>query len=322
NQASRPDSFSSARGGTIAFTGHRLVNIRVFQASTPQCTKGGTCQGTAAGPAGYIRRYNFVYQQGEFGKSLLQKIRVCFADDQLFSDNGNGTPTEFYHHTFAYSTMGEEGTIETPNASFEKPQAWPTTARNTNLISNGFSSTTSNTVNGTEAVGAGPIGCDLFHVVVGGSVSSAIPVSLPSYFPTMNDDRTQRGFVDVNGDGLPDLVDAGGDDSPTVLLNGGNVTLNSPLGFPSFVPWTGAQSFAPPGGLAGHSTRSSLSFQTGAHELFETARATFEEVWSSESTDEVLADIDGDGFVDFLTPGKALMNRPGAGFTDQASWTM
>ena len=314
--AARPDQLSSARGGSIAFTGHRLVNIRVFQASTAACVKGGTCEG-------YVRRYNFVYQQGEFAKSLLQRIRVCFADDQLFSDTGGGTPTEFYHHTFSYSTLTDPAptpgaptppTLGTTNASFGATNVW----KGATLENAGFSNIESDTVNGTALIGAGPVACEAIgHIVGGGSTSLSIPLPLPSYFPTTNEDKTGRAFVDLNGDGLPDLVDVGQTNQIAALGQPSGVFINnfsnhpnSTVGSQSFVDahtaFPNLNLFPPNSGLLGHAKLSSHSFQFGAHFAFEIGHLSREEVWSSQSTDSLLADIDGDGFVDSGDPRRRL----------------
>lgn len=336
--AARPDPFSSARGGSIAFTGHRLVNIRVFQASTPACTAGGgLCQG-------YVRRYNFVYQQGEFAKSLLQSIRVCFADDQFFNDTPGGSPTEFYHHSFSYSTLNDPSpapgattppTLGTTSSSFGSTDVW----QGAGLKNNGFSNIESDTINGTGLIGAGPVACEAIgHIVGGGSTSLSIPIPLPSYFPTKNEDKIGRAFVDLNGDGLPDMVDVGQTNQILDLGQPSGVAINNFSNHPSSNNGTksfvSAQSafpslpnlnlFPPNSGLLGHSTRNSHSFQFGAHFAFEIGHLSWEEVWNSDSTDSLLADIDGDGFVDLVTSNGVLMNRQGTGFgtKEQDSWGM
>ena len=347
----RPDSFSSARGGTLAFTGHRLVNIRVFQASQPKCTSG--CTNTQ-----YIRRYNFQYHQGEFGKTLLSEIRVCQAEDFIPIDspgpNGSAPPAELYHHTLTYSTLPDPepspGT-QPPlgdlmrETSFSGTTTWSTPNGSSNVDNFGFSDVESDTVNGTGLIGAGPGLCEeIGHVVGGGSTSLSIPVPLPSYFPTKNEDKVGRAFVDLNGDGLPDIVDVGQTNvsifptdgsNPAFFINNHNNFNNSNNGSTSFVSAPNAfpslpnLSLFPPtnafnNGILGHSGRTSHSFQFGAHFAFEIGHVTWEEVFDSESTDQLLADIDGDGFVDLVSSGGVLMNRQGTGFAtnEQDSWGM
>ena len=291
--AARPDPSSSARGGTIALMGRRLVNIRIFHASTPNC-------GPNSCPD-YIRRYNFVYETGEFGKSLPSQIRVCINEDG-FHDSGQ-PPSEFYHHSFTYSTLPL-------NASTGRPGFGAT--ENWGSVSNGgpgFSNEVSGNLSGTLMGGWGPGGCALFHGIVGASASVDLPIPAPAGFPTNNDSTTVRGFTDVNGDGLPDFVGQGG-----TFLNGADVALgaSSPTSFVSAPSFTGTAD-------VGHANSFSVSLQAGAHELYEAAHQTVEHVWASSHDDRTLADIDGDGFVDYLTPDSFVLNK-GKGFSGGATW--
>ena len=252
---------------------------------------------------------------------------------------GGLPPTEFYHHTFSYSTLTDPAptpgattppALGTTNASFGATDVW----QGAGLQSAGFSNIESDTVNGTALIGAGPIACEAIgHLVGGGSTSLSIPVPLPSYFPTNNEDKIGRAFVDLNGDGLPDLVDVGQTNqlldlgqSNGLFINNFSNHPNSNSGSQSFVDaqtaFPSLNLFPPNNGLLGHSSLNSNSFQFGAHFAFEIGHLSREEVWSSESTDTLLADIDGDGFVDLVTPGGVLMNRQGTGFAtnEQDSW--
>jgi RHS repeat-associated protein len=273
--APRPDQFSSARGGTLTFMRHRLVNIRVYEAS-----KSGT---------DYIRRYNFVYGTGAFGKSLLTAIRVCIGEDVLNPDQP-GNPVEFYRHTFSYVTLPNFPLRNVPG--FGQPRVWG----DVGSADGGFSNTQSDSLNGTSFAGWGPGGCAAFHGVVGGSFSPDSPVPLPSFIPHTNEDTTARGFVDVNGDGLPDFVTGG-----STFLNNASTIFTANPG-PLFVLASG---FQPPPGSVGHASHSMVSLQAGAHFLAETSRLGLERDWSSNNTDTLLTDINGDGFVDWVSTGGA-----------------
>jgi RHS repeat-associated protein len=273
--APRPDQFSSARAGTLTFMRHRLVNIRVYEAS-----KSGT---------DYIRRYNFVYGTGAFGKSLLTAIRVCIGEDVLNPDQP-GNPVEFYRHTFSYVTLPNFPLRNVPG--FGQPRVWG----DVGSADGGFSNTQSDSVNGTSFVGWGPGGCEAFHGVVGGSFSPDSPVPLPSFIPHTNEDTTARGFVDVNGDGLPDFLNGG-----STFLNNASTIFTANPG-PLFLP---APGFQQPPGAVGHASRSTVSLQAGAHFLAETSRLGLERDWSSNNSDTLLTDINGDGFVDWVSTGGA-----------------
>lgn len=302
DKAARPDPYSNARGGTIALMGRRLVNIRVFRASTPSCTANNCPE--------YIRRYNFVYETGEFGKSLLSQIRVCINEDG-FHDSGQ-PPAEFYHHTFTYSKLPTNPSTGRPG--FGATQTWGS-------VSNGgpgFANEISGNLDGTLMGGWGPGGCALFHGIVGVSSSLDLPIPSPAFLATKlitgvsppdNDATTVRGFVDVNGDGLPDFVGLGG-----TFLNGGDAALGATAPN-SFV----SKTFTAPPAIQ-HANNFSISLQAGAHELYETAHQTVEHVWASSHDDQILADIDGDGFVDYLSPNSFILND-GTGFKASRTWS-
>jgi RHS repeat-associated protein len=306
----RPDPFSNARGGTIALTGHRLVNIRLFQGTS------------STSPFDAFRRYNFRYKTGEFDKTLLDAIAVVHGETVLFTDTADVATFEFYRHTFNYSSMNAAETPQTAGASFETPQIWGQVDSN-----QGMSATSSESLNGTAMIGAGPIGCELFHVVAGGAASLDLPIPIPDRFPHDNQDRTIGEFVDVNGDGLPDFIGKGAnfqgggisEGSSHVFLNGGNILIGS-SNPQSFVD---TSSVALPSSPLQHGSDFSVSVTFGAHELFETAHQSFEETWASNTEDKVLADIDGDGFVDLLSNNGSFILNHGQGFSSSASsWAM
>ena len=181
DHAPRLDPFSSARGGTIALTAHRLIDVFVFRA------------GQESNASHAIRRYNLLYTTGDFQKSLVSDIRVLVPtpNDEF------GNFSEFYRHSFAYSSM-KKATSGRP--SFEAPS----TSGQVN-DSQGMGSTSSESLSGTAQIGAGPGGCALFHVAAGGSTTIDLPIPVPDQFPHDNQDRGLGDFVDINGDGLAGL---------------------------------------------------------------------------------------------------------------------
>src|SRR6185369_3238383 len=108
--------------------------------------------------------------------------------------------------------------------------------------------------------------------------------------------------------------------SNAVFLNGGNAVLNSG-GQQTFLTGNG---FSLPSDPLGHGSNSSLSVMAGAHELFEAAHQSVEHTWASNSQDRTLADVDGDGFVDYLVSNGAFSLNHGAGFVAPSgpNWTL
>jgi RHS repeat-associated protein len=310
----RPDPFSNARGGIIALTAHRLVNIRVFDLSL---TTNPTFNTT---PKNAIRRYNFIYETGDFGKSRIRQLRVAKGENTNDPDTG-GNYEEFYHYTFGYSTHSNPSGL-----AFEAPTVWGNVDAN-----QGASSTSGESLNGSFMVGAGPGGCELFHVAAGGSTTLDIPLPIPDTFPHDNQDRTIGEFVDINGDGLPDFIGKGAnfqsggivEGSPAVWLNGGNALLNNGTPAQNFVSATGAISLPSSPDWLGHSSNFALTFSAGAHELAESAHLSGDHTWASSSQDVTLSDIDGDGFVDLLTTDRGFLLNHGSGFPSSggASWS-
>src|SRR4029077_8946098 len=101
----RRDTFTNARGGTIEVTDVRLARIQGYQ--DPDIGNAN------------IRRYDFLYTQGSFDKSLLSAIVVA-QGGATDADNPNGG--EFYRHTFNYFKVVKDQT--TGHVAFDAPIAW------------------------------------------------------------------------------------------------------------------------------------------------------------------------------------------------------
>ena len=202
-KAKRRDIFTNARGGTLEVVTRRLARIQVYE--NPK--------------VGFdnIRRYDFPYFFGDFGKVLLKEILVAQGEPTTFEATGN----DFYRHTFEYMNLNAN--------TFDAPVEWTGSVPN----NAGLSRAESATMNGTAMAGWGPGGCGAFHGVTGGSTSLSLPIPLPDSIPNRNDDVAYRGLIDVNGDGLPDLVGDTG-----VLLNRGDASYSG-------VPRTSWRAFLP-----------------------------------------------------------------------------
>jgi len=158
---SRQDIFSSGRPGFKTYTRLRLDHIDVLAGSET------------------VRRYQFLYKTGDFGKSLLEHIVV-------FGENG---ANEFHRHSFEYFEMPKQGSdID----GFGPETAWGGTLNSKRGLTRqeGYSG-------GANAwLGVGPGDCSW-------NIGAGVGFSLGK-------DTTRTLFLDVNGDGLPDrLRDSG-----------------------------------------------------------------------------------------------------------------
>src|SRR5262249_22339637 len=64
-------------------------------------------------PPSTVRKYNYKYTTGEFGKTLLQAVPV--------SDPGSGGDEEFYRHTFSYKSLPRDASGQ---ISFGPAKLW------------------------------------------------------------------------------------------------------------------------------------------------------------------------------------------------------
>jgi RHS repeat-associated protein len=286
----RPDVFTDARGGTLEVTDVRLARIQVFENPTTD-------------PVHNVRRYDFSYIVGDFDKSLLYAIIVAQGRPPGDVDNPSGNV--FYQHNFNYYNVVKNQA--TGRIAFDAPVAWSGANG-----SAGLSDGESDSVNGSATVGGSIAACDLAHAALGGSSSLDIPLPLPPIIAdhNNNNDVAKRGLVDVNGDGLPDFVGSGG-----VRLNAGNSTFSAnPRAFTA-----GDGALQPPKvHVADHST---VGFNGNVHFLYEAGHIGFGRVWGSSGDDALLSDVDGDGFIDYLTnDGNFTLNSHGMGFVSTAGW--
>jgi len=152
----RSDTQSSARTGFKVVTRHLLSKITVYFDDT------------------LIRRYELDYVTGDFGKQLLEKIRVFGADGAAF-----------YAHTFEYERKDENLSLNAFSAPtrFVAEPADPSTLTDSEEVSRNYHLFVGLSPNGTKDLSVG---------VRGG------------YDRRESDVRSL--LVDLNGDGLPDRL--------------------------------------------------------------------------------------------------------------------
>jgi RHS repeat-associated protein len=200
-----------------------------------------------------IRSYHLAYTEGAFGKSLLQSVGMF----------GLGGSNQLHAHSFEYFPTDAQNGFGAPITWGQLPSG--STLAQSESDSGGFN----------VFVGVGDTSCQN-HVGVGGGF-------------TFGSDRSKRVIIDVDGDGLPDLIDEDG----TVRLN-------------RFAAGTrGLGSFATdfltggPGPLA-HSDLIGVSLTEAAHVLGELGGLGLDQAWSWTTEDRAFLDVNGDGYPDVV----------------------
>ncbi|MDP3273682.1 MAG: SpvB/TcaC N-terminal domain-containing protein, partial [Deltaproteobacteria bacterium] len=202
------------------------------------------------GPGTRIRRYTLVYTIGDFGKSLLQSVVVAGAE---------GT-ADLYTHTFDYGQAARFG----GRVGFSQPELYahmPSTPRA------GYSRGVGTNLH----VGVG----DTAHIINVGA----------GFGGSYTNSRAESERLDVNGDGLPDLL------SFTLLPQvRGALPANRFVGSLSAIGHT----------LLGENESSSGQLNIGL-QLFDMGAGGVDGAFGFSRTVRTLADVNGDGFVDLVT---------------------
>jgi RHS repeat-associated protein len=228
-----------------------------------------------------IRSYHFNYEVGAFEKSRLHGIEMFGLD---------GT-SKFYEHSFGYTgvSTSSDGILQ----GFAGPTQWTSS-----LSTDSFASSNSSEGGLSGYVGIGPATGCFPHAGLGGGFSTG-------------SDSTTTALADVNGDGLPDLVDTGG--SSPLLLN----TPAKGFGSGSF----SASSFSFPSGFnPGSADHQSASLDLAAHFFNELLGAGINHNWTWQNEDSAFQDLNGDGFPDVIGTGGATLLH-GLGATQSSSTT-
>jgi RHS repeat-associated protein len=264
-------------------------------------------QMNADGTEQTVRKYDFDYVSkglNAFGKYLLSGFRV--------SDPVTGGSLS--RHIFTYTEVPRDSTgavkfgaapqvVGVPFTANGQTQGWNPPASDPNPLPAGHQVSASS---GTSTfwslfVAGGPLAPTLCYPHVGGGYSSS-----------SNDSSTSEKFLDVNGDGLPDLIRADG----TVLVNGfakdasGNIDHNHGV----FTEFTNVLGTSTSPLAVGHSSTEGSTMSVGLHfpgELGGGGSST--ETRVQENID--FADMDGDGLPDYFTGTDYFHNASRGGAT-------
>ena len=231
-----------------------------------------------------IRSYRLGYNDdasvpvsSSLGKTLLTSVSMAGLGgfDANKPDQGR-----LAQHTFDYVAMdvGSDGVV----AGFATPAQWAS------LGDTGLSEGEDGEGGFNAFAGVGPGTC-YPHAGGGASVS-------------VGGDSSNRQFIDINGDGLPDLVS----DDGSAQLNGFASQDRSAGSFS-----TRSYGFAGP--LAS-SSRVNLGVQLGAHGFGELGSATAFFSWNFSSEHSALVDFNGDGWPDLVSNdgSNVLLNKDGS----------
>ncbi|MFN0248749.1 MAG: SpvB/TcaC N-terminal domain-containing protein [Kofleriaceae bacterium] len=236
-----------------------------------------------------IRQYVFTYETGQFGKTLLARAQVfgtagCAASTNAFSVPSCASSL-FHEHRFEYGQEDE-----------------------------GFEDTIAKSIDASFDVASQPLHAGFTDLASGGlGISAQITddISAGVSFGLTTGGRDELvGTYDMNGDGLPDQVYADGD-QVYALYNQWRPGTNP---FTLFAPSTGSLV-----GLSamGHERR--FAWNVGAN--IGAGPVGVSGTYRSEATSasRFLTDANGDGFVDYLRAGGALLGQPSGAdmvFTD------
>ena len=219
-----------------------------------------------------IRRYRFDYKPADIqnepqhlGKTLLEAITLL----------GLGAENELYQHTFSY--FGAETDAENRPQLFAEQQTWGSALSD----SDGLTRTEDNTFGGNGSVGIG-IGPFSLTASAGGF---------------SGDDEVKRAMIDITGDGVLDQFDdrQSGvfgflDRDPMILVPVASGGFSSPSSIVN----------GPRSRQLGHTDRSGWTVEGGLN-LGGIFGASIGYTRTNSTDDHVLADMDGDGFVDLVS---------------------
>jgi RHS repeat-associated protein len=284
--AVRPDVLVSGRLGFKVLTRRLLERVRV------SLNPGSTVSGQSALAALPIREYQLDYGTSSLGKSRLKQVLT-------YGFDASGLQALFYKHGFDY----EDPDLSQPFGKDTVPWTFAPDASDGDQLGRTEEKATSRS--GGIGIGIGPVS---FGVSTGRTKSKT---------------RGQTVLVDMNGDGLPDRVFLSADGGPSAaLFNTGLSAASGQLqgSFTKLLPAGDPAAGQDPGpipldlgsgnGWAKVTTGSAGLFGIGAKK----GKAS-----STSISNGWVADMDGDGILDWVTPAGVLYgqarNSASAGFT-------
>jgi RHS repeat-associated protein len=267
NEPRRADVAIDARGGFKRVTADLLRRVDVTLDGLP------------------VRRYEFSYTTGAFGKTLLSSVAQFGEDNTLFNK-----------HTFTY--FDDVRNSAGGYLAF-RPMTWTSPSDDlangaVDAVSGGagqagaLNATTSTSVGGHLYVGFG----------VGPTKSGSVGVKT-GFGNT--EDTGLLALVDVDGDGLPDKV----------FTTGGGVAYRKNLGGPGGQPRF-SDTVQPLRNLPGILTENSNSLTVGLEGYAAAAAAQLDNVDTFSTTSRYFTDANGDGIADLVDGGTVLFGRVGS----------
>ena len=267
----RSDPVVNARLGYIDVTADRLARIDVNWGAPPASGSTRTYDGGLAG------RYDFAYETGWFGKSLLTTITQGV--------------TDLHVHTIEY--FNELGTANADTTGFGTPSNWSSDDEvdvvdfNTEWDVSVLGGSISDAGSGNIYIGFNP---------AAPSKTGSFGVGLEL---SGSDTRAVAEWVDLNGDNLTDKVFLDGN---TVRFRLNTSGPNGPTAFT-----TGGTASAAPG-LSSLSKDSDFAFQVSG-EAYPLVALGVGTGLSFSWSNHYFSDVNADGLVDFVSGGSVLFNR-------------
>ncbi len=270
--ARRPDVLVSARLGFKVLTRRLLERIRV------SLDPGSTVSGQSAPAAQPIREYELGYETSPLGKSRLTRVRT-------YGFDAGGSRSLFYEHGFEY---------EDPDLT--RPFGGDTVSWTFADAPDGEQLARTEEKSKTKTAGFG-VGIGI--ISFGASTSN-----------TKSTTRTHTLLLDVNGDGLPDRVYLAGDGASVAQFNTGLPDASGPgftIGLPAGDPAAGQDPGQIPLDLGGGFGWSKVT--AGNAGIFGIG-AKKGSASSTSITPAWAADVDGDGYLDMVTPVGVVFGQP------------
>ena len=274
----RPDVMASAKGRFPRLVTDTLNEIDVKLDSA----NGGL-------PTGLIRSWKFVYQTGAFDKTLLASV-------QQFGPNN--TPFPGNTHTFDYFNEIQPdpvGNVNQYNGFSQTSWNSPANGINDGVNIPGVLDGNANSLGGQQSTGTG------FHLFVGYSPPGGIgkQTSLGGKIGFNNSSSEGRlQLIDINGDGLPDLVYRDSNNNIWCRLNQSGPNGTFSFGAPKRV-----------NGISEISHDNSSMFGGGFEIYLGGVNGVFNSSNSSDTQSVYLSDGNGDGIPDLVNNGTVYFGQ-------------